>query len=890
MTSTKASLKIRFAVDGTVDETLTMGCEKYGTYYFNQFSKPGYRTTGWYTDAACTVEAAESPDQTKGYYAVGRITEDLTFYTKSDPNEYYVAFDGNGADGGATETQTFRYGTAQGLTFNGFVYDGHKFVGWAVSASGVLKYTDGESVSDLTSADGATYTLYAVWVTENSISAKYDGENYSASVTMTKSGGTPLTVYYATVNLTASNYSVAGSTEKIGYRDVNVSGGAVVPYTVYYYAIAQSENGSAAVSGSLTVTVTAREVTITSGDATRSWIEGTPLTNDTRTYGGDGFVAGEGVELNFTGSQTDVGSSENTFTYTFTGVTKSGNYTITAVYGILTVTEATTDITVDKSFIRTYGDGVFNLNATTTHGALKYKVSIGTGVVSVDASGNITILSAGSATVNVYIEETAFYKGANVDVSITIDPKVLTVSGIAIISDREYDGTTDAAFDDSGKAINGIVSGDEGKVDVTVKAVYDSKNAGSRTISMMYAVTGEKASDYTVADPASQAGTITPRTITLISDSAEKVYDGTALTKNSYTLKDGKGFPAGEGIRSMTYSGTQTNVGSSDNGFTYVLSTGTEASNYTISLEFGELTVTTLYISVPVGKSCEYTGRVISATSAIEMSVWYTITGSGKDLGEYTAVLNLNDTSNTCWKLSDGSTSTADQDVKWRIVMVKLDFTKFTVDTASVVYRATEYTEADKAITVAPVSETDPTPIYVKDTDYTVTFTDNLYAGTATITIDGIGGYGGSQSWTFTIAKRTAYMVADSSYKVYDGTALSADGYSYLGFISSDLSYMSVTVSGSQTTPGSAVNRISVYVNSADVGNSYDFVLIDGTLAVFESMTSSVTSGVKESSSEGTTAPAEEDSGVSDTCVHLGAAAAVLAVLSAIILIRRRCA
>ena len=55
------------------------------------------------------------------------------------------------------------------------------------------------------------------------------------------------------------------------------------------------------------------------------------------TVSGDGFVDGEGATYNVTGSQTNVGSSANTFTYTLKSNTKAKNYTIKVVNGTLTV-------------------------------------------------------------------------------------------------------------------------------------------------------------------------------------------------------------------------------------------------------------------------------------------------------------------------------------------------------------------------------------------------------------------------------------------------------------------------------------------------------------------------------------------------------------------------
>ena len=62
--------------------------------------------------------------------------------------------------------------------------------------------------------------------------------------------------------------------------------------------------------------------------------DGTPLTNDGITVGGDGFVAGEGAMYTVTGSQTVVGSGDNEFTYELNNNTSGDNYIITKTWNI----------------------------------------------------------------------------------------------------------------------------------------------------------------------------------------------------------------------------------------------------------------------------------------------------------------------------------------------------------------------------------------------------------------------------------------------------------------------------------------------------------------------------------------------------------------------------
>ena len=83
-----------------------------------------------------------------------------------------------------------------------------------------------------------------------------------------------------------------------------------------------------------------RYVTLTS-DSDAKIYDGTPLTNDYVTVGGDGFAPGEGATYVVTGSQTIVGNSDNSFSYTLNDNTKAGNYSISTLPGTLKVVSRT---------------------------------------------------------------------------------------------------------------------------------------------------------------------------------------------------------------------------------------------------------------------------------------------------------------------------------------------------------------------------------------------------------------------------------------------------------------------------------------------------------------------------------------------------------------------
>lgn len=101
-------------------------------------------------------------------------------------------------------------------------------------------------------------------------------------------------------------------------------------------------------TGKAEYTITKRPVTLTSGSDEKKY-DGTPLTKNevtASTGNGVGFVTGEDATYNVTGSQTEVGKSDNTFDYTLNNNTKATNYEITKQLGELEVTQNDTEITV----------------------------------------------------------------------------------------------------------------------------------------------------------------------------------------------------------------------------------------------------------------------------------------------------------------------------------------------------------------------------------------------------------------------------------------------------------------------------------------------------------------------------------------------------------------
>ena len=146
---------------------------------------------------------------------------------------------------------------------------------------------------------------------------------------------------------------------------------------------------------------------------------------------------------------------------------------------------------------------------------------------------------------------------------------------------------------------------------------------------------------------------ITKRNVTLTSATAQKEYDGKALTNDTVTV-GGDGFATGEGA-TYTVTGSQTVKGSSANTFTYELNSNTKADNYTITKIEGTLTVIdreSKYEITVVSKSgtAKYSGSAQTVTGFETLTFevegqTYTVTGltasgSGTNVGSYPNVIS----------------------------------------------------------------------------------------------------------------------------------------------------------------------------------------------------------------------------------------------------------
>ena len=151
-------------------------------------TKTGYQFSAWSPAVDATM-----PDK------------DVTYTATWTANTYSVRFNANGGNG-SMSNQNFTYGVAQNLTSNGFTHATKSFGGWTTNSDGTGDfYTNGQSVSNLSSTQGAVIDLYAKWV---------DCDLYT--VTLNVNGDTWKTV---------TQGSCGASIDLSGYQDVPSCGG-----------------------------------------------------------------------------------------------------------------------------------------------------------------------------------------------------------------------------------------------------------------------------------------------------------------------------------------------------------------------------------------------------------------------------------------------------------------------------------------------------------------------------------------------------------------------------------------------------------------------------------------------------------------------------------------
>ena len=600
--------------------------------------------------------------------------------------------------------------------------------------------------------------------------------------------------------------------------------------------------------------ITPREVTLTSATDSKKY-DGNALTNDTVTVSGDGFADGEGAMYDVTGSQTVVGSSANTFTYTLNKGTKADNYTITKAEGTLTVTAAETEVVVTitgKTDTVKYDGG--------KHSVEGYTVSINNSLykeTDFTFNGSKKAEGTNAGEYKMGLTESQFTNTSknftNVKFEVTdgyvkITPREVTLTSAS--DSKKYDGNA-LTNDTVTVGGDGFVAGEVTEIKATGSVTNVSEGEVTNAITF---TKGEKFNEDNYAIEKKEGKlSIGKRSVTLTSATLIKDYDGTPLKNGDAPVKEEfgteKAFPEGEGV-TYTFTGGQTNAGSSKNMFTYAWNEGTNKDNYTIYQIEGDLVVTPIdgiKVTITGHKDTQtYDGKphkvegydvkpdnLLFTEKDIKFNGEAEATGTDVRIDPYQMGLKPEQFTNT----SNNFTNVEFVVEDGQIVITPRAVT-LTSETASKTYDGTPLTRPNVTVSTGENEgfvEGEVTDIKATGSvtnagsvANTITFTPNketFKEGNYAIT---------KTEGTLTIAKRSVLITSQSATKTYDGSALTRPAVTITGdgFVPGELAKAEAT--GSITKVGSTPNTIQYTTTGAFNAANYSIALSVGTLTVTE--------------------------------------------------------
>ncbi len=359
--------------------------------------------------------------------------------------------------------------------------------------------------------------------------------------------------------------------------------------------------------GILTVTENTAPVTLTAASAAKSY-DGTPLTAADGILS-EGLPEGFWVEGTVEGSLTDAGSIESRIA-DFTIYNPQGEDAtaffeqVNCITGILTVTPAVLTVRTESAAKEYDGSPL-------TAGGSVAGLAAPEGVVETLGFTVVGSLQDPGSAVNGYVLE---WNGTAKPENYTVVEELgtLTVTGdpdaILVIAGETsflYDGKEHEPAFTVKNLPEGLTAQTASKV--RVRNVSDgtvSVGADDCTLTILDA-DGNDVTEQYAEHIRFLEGTIRiqPRSLTIASASAEKIFDYDELTtealENQGIVISGDGLAEGDEL-SVTLTGSRSELGSSDNTFEYAFAEGVDPGNYTVETVFGTLTVKQLPIEVEI--------------------------------------------------------------------------------------------------------------------------------------------------------------------------------------------------------------------------------------------------------------------------------------------------
>ncbi|SEV92763.1 YDG domain-containing protein [Luteibacter sp. 329MFSha] len=401
------------------------------------------------------------------------------------------------------------------------------------------------------------------------------------------------------------------------------------------------------------------------------------VNNPTKTYNGtttatltgsnylmSGLVAGESITFSQPNTvaydAADAGARTVTATFVPSNFVAANN---TKVSNYVLPTVATGVGTINKAKVQLSGlignDKVYD--GTANDSLDKSRASI-FGVIAADVNDATLDASAGAglfADANVGngkgVTATGFQlvgsKASNYelvtqsDITASITPKTLTIGGVSALN-KVYDATTGAllAFDPGTYGLQGVVGSDAvALLSTGASASFATKNVGNglTVTATGFALSGNGAGNYRLAQPTGLSANITPAPLTLtITGNPTRTYNGTVnanLRAGDVTIQGWKGSDTGSVVQSAGASydskdaGTRT-VTAAIEASDFNIGSGTSLSNYTFASSItglGTIAKAPLQWKIVGNPSKQYDGTTNATLTGANYDVYGFIVGEG---------------------------------------------------------------------------------------------------------------------------------------------------------------------------------------------------------------------------------------------------------------------
>ena len=781
-------------------------------------TRKGYKFTGWTVtglDGKTTIKSGETFTMPSG-----NVTITANWQQKEGKAGYNLVLDSASWTAPDDTTQTtgtqkwyYDYGFAKNDTFT--VTDSEPtatnraFIGWMDKERDDQAAAIREAGDEVTYiySNNQTYTLDALWASLSATGedVTYDGDSHSVTVDVNINEGTGLDSKYveqAKKLITTGDveYSTDGGAHWSTVKPSFTNAGS---YTVNVRQNVTVGGKTTTLTAEATVNIAKRTVTLESADLSKDY-DGSALTNgDTALKTETGWVKDEGATYSFTGSQTDVGESDNAFTYTLKNGTNPDNYIITKSEGKLTVNDRETKyaITVEGNSTTVKYDGDEHTASGITTASSTYTNDKGvTFIITADTtdpkSTDVTSVDNKVSNVKVTLngkDVTKQFKVTTKDGKLTIDPRTVKLTSAS--DEKEYDGkalknSKVTATEFNAETGEGFIEG-EG---ATYKVTGSQTKPGSSENTFSYTLKDNtKADNYTIT---TENGTLTVTNrkakyeITVEGNSATETYDGTeksvsGIKTTTFTV-DGNTYTV-EGLTASGAKGTDADSYTNTVTGTAVVkdAEGNDVtSEFAVTTKNGTLKINKRDVTIK-SKSAErvYNGQPLtkhdadvtsgSIADADKDKVTYNYTGTITNVGE-----------------TDNAFTVSGLDAKNYNVKTEYGKLKVTPVADKVTVTITEhggsYTYDGTEKTAAGYDVSSSNDLY--------TANDFTFSGTATVSGTNAGTYemqlkesdftNNSANFTnvdfkivdatLTIAKRQVTLKSETASKVYDGAPLTA--------------------------------------------------------------------------------------------------------------------